>query len=228
MGTVLDMSGVPEKDQDAEDLRELDRLMRDRFTPDVKARAGLIPVLRGFAEQSRRLHRLAAGLRAGEISRFDSTLETVSARTGIGTEYLCADACPELARVWNLLDELDDGELTLIGRSETAELLAAFLADDTGIQLTPMERDALDRRRLYMLRLEAGRNLQDAMRLYRQTRRRLTAKDNDTDPDGETGLLADLLSYARGIRLLRDRIDDIDRRLDGRDPVENRGKGSGS
>ena len=233
--TVLDMSDVPEKDQDVEDLRVLDRLMRDRFTPDVKARAELIPVLRGFAEQARLLYRLATGLRAGEISRFDSALETASTETGINTDYLDVDASPDLANVWALLYEVGDSEATLLGHAESAELLAAFLADDERIQLTPRERAALDRERLYALRRETAANLRDALALYRAARRTLMSKADDPDPGGETGLLADMLSYAKAIRLLRDRIDDIDRRLDAarrrpdeKDPAENRGKGGGS
>lgn len=86
--SVLDLSDVSDESSEITDLRELDRRMSERFTPDSKARGELILVLRQFAEESRCLHRLVSGLRAREIDRFDTTLETISKETGINTEFL--------------------------------------------------------------------------------------------------------------------------------------------
>lgn len=214
MDSVLDMSDVSDESSELADLRELNRLMSQRFMPDMQARAALIPVLRRFAGQSRQLHRLVSGLRAREIDRFDAALETVSAETGINTEFLDVDASPQLARIWSQLDELDDGELTLIGRAESAELLAAFLADSTSTKLTVAEECALNQRRLYALRVEACRNLADAMQAYKRARLQLVGKEDDPDPVVEANLLDDLLGFANAIHSLRERIADIDEQLE--------------
>ncbi|MBT1162817.1 hypothetical protein [Bifidobacterium sp. SO1] len=177
---TIDLDGVPEADPQSEMLRELDRLMRERYRLDAGRRAKLVPVLREYARLSRDLHRRLAEIRSNEIDRFDRTVEKIGDETGIVSE-LPVEPDRTIGRDWELMDEIDSLELTLIGRAEDCELLAASISERQDTPLEPGEKLALHRRLLYERLAEANRKRAELRDEYAKRRCDLLHAGYDLD-----------------------------------------------
>lgn len=208
---TIDLTGIPALDPQADELRELDRLMGEAFQPDKRARAALIPLLREYARLSRELHRQVSALRAHETDRFDQAVARLAAAHGFDTEFSVIDAGADLARVWELLDEVGECESTLTGRAGSCELLAAEIASRQHVDLTDGERHALELRRLSQERGDACRMLGRAKTDYATLHDRLLK--GGKNPDEESAVLSDLLDAVQRYRQAQKTIKRLDERI---------------
>lgn len=217
---TIDLTGVPDPDPDAVELRELDRLMRKEFEPDWRERARLVPLLLEHARRSRELYRRLAGLHARETMGFDQALDHITARHGLAPD-VTPDADADLAEIWELLDELTDGELTMIERARDCELLAALIGEHQDLPLSDAERRALHRRTLEHQRGQALALLATANREYETLRRQLTNRYGWPPTRQTLPHYQPLLDKLDVVRRLRERMDDLTRRIAETDAPEH-------
>ncbi|MBT1162113.1 hypothetical protein [Bifidobacterium sp. SO1] len=207
---MIDLDGVPETDPQAELLRELDRLMGERYRLDAEARAELVPVLREYARLSRDLHRRLATIRSNEIDRFDRTVEEIGNETGIVSE-LPVEPDRTIGRDWELMDEIDSLELTLLGRAEDCELLVASISERQDTPLEPGEKRALHRRLLYEKLAEANQRCGQLRDEYGRRRRDLLHAGHDLDLNLQA--LTSLKQVAEDYRDARQKKERLEREL---------------
>ncbi|MBT1164620.1 hypothetical protein [Bifidobacterium felsineum] len=209
---TLDLEGLPEEDPDTRTLRELDRIMTERFKPDEPARAQLIPLLREYANLSRTLYQRVMNLRADEIDRFDRLLEQIGMETGL-IPFEPPEPDETLAGDWNLMDAIGDLEQTLIGRAEDCELLAARIASSQHVELTDGERLALERRQVEHELARTRVRLRETREAYRTAHTRLLK--GVKDPDEELRLMEECVDAGRRHRETQEAISRLEKQLKG-------------